>query len=1634
MNLILEFSVTIILFAIKAVSSELKSSLTFVIDDTASMKDEIDQVKLRTKEVFEAVLNTKNSDIDNFVLVTFNDPGVQFRVKTTHEDEFMEALDEIDVDGGLATCPEMAMTGISLGIKSSNPNSFVYVFTDASAEDYHKYDDVETLASVFSTKVTFLLTGDCKCRSCEHYKVYNKLANATGGQVFNVEKNEIKNIIDYIIDSIKTTKCLVSQRHFFSEDQRKFELRFLVDNKLNEITLSLTGDKPQLKVFFSNGTEVMTSVLVTLSETLILKMVNVVSEEYIAKVEVNGKEADLSINAACNFAFQYGFSQIPANSMDKTVYRPTSGGKEYLSIQITKQDDEVELHTAQIRDVSGNIIMNLKLSSLSEKFYVTDEFMPPNQPFKIAVVGKFKSTNEEITRVALPTIEPAKVTPVTEITTEETTSTTESSIEMAPNIDEIKIVNSDDNGKVSIECKVSSNPKPDIEWMDKHGNTFSVFDVNYDESNPIIKTSAILNTESKEDNIFKCTATNGQGTKSESIDYFSPKELPVIDKTVKEYFKNKDESIDIDCRVIKGKPRPVVTWNFKQQKNTAYVKLSSTGENLHIDNLNTDNAGFYKCVAENSVGSDEHKVEVQVTVVESTTQEMTSTTETTIEMAPNIDEIKIVNSDDNGKVSIECIVSSNPKPDIEWMDKHGNTFSVFVVNYDESNPIIKTNTVLNTESKEDNIFKCTATNGQGTKSESIDYVSPKEIPVVDKTVKEYFKNKDESTDIDCRVIKGKPKPVVTWYFKQLKNIAYVKLSSTGENLHIDNLNTDNAGFYKCVAENSVGSDEHKVEVQVTEPPQFTPKETTLIKAPATIVNLDCVVRGWPKPRVRWYFNDKEIVNGARYLIHDNHTLSFLSKPKDTGKFRCEIVGVVGNNNIIYNVEVKKFAPLFITPPQNAEIHLRIGDTKTLECNAGGVPEPTVQWNYVSFDSKTYAAINTDKSKNGNNLVLTGDDINKEGYYICNASNGREQMSITYKVFVGVPPWIVKPPNKMINAVIEDKRLHIRCEAFGNPKPTVTWQKNGADLAIGTNNLMTEGNLLIIYDVNDFTEISGKYTCIAANTVGTASEDYEVQVLRKPTIGSVQELCIEKDKPKELWCSTDFQDKYKRRDSKIVWFIKDEYFITNPFKLNGYDYEAMTYICRISYTEGGTENFAINIKLCFPPEFYNDLPTHGTYVMYSYLDCRAKGSPAPTITWYKNGKRLPDLTDTLRADDEATYRCEVTNNFITNTNHVKFREFKVIRDECVIDIKMYSSKQRPFLSKNNKFIIPITQYDVENDLIRIPGNKKISFICPNNYIKFRGRNLLVSSLQAKCKTDSQFEIKHKAIIGTSTNVYDLECSEEPKPHLRNPNIVCNYLDDYQIINVGFKLVSTFQIMYSVCFNVVTKEPTYARYEIYHFGHRTVRPYEYENSKYTNDEAEVYDCDWQRNFFIQSFGFDMCPNKCCYIRRQLVNPQDLYPSYEAAAFNNINVVPHWTSCSTNWNQIEERILAKAKINGEKFEIWTGIYDRLELESYGLIKKPVAIRNTKFMPKLLWKVVHSKILRAAIAVIQINSPNILDPKEIKDYVICPDITDNVKWMHNPDWKDPSKGYTYICGIKEFLKAFNRIIFLKGVKRTLV
>ena len=97
------------------------------------------------------------------------------------------------------------------------------------------------------------------------------------------------------------------------------------------------------------------------------------------------------------------------------------------------------------------------------------------------------------------------------------------------------------------------------------------------------------------------------------------------------------------------------------------------------------------------------------------------------------------------------------------------------------------------------------------------------------------------------------------------------------------------------------------------------------------------------------------------------------------------------------------------------------------------------------------------------------------FYFCAASNllGRVEKN-TILVVVSSPRFTVKPPAKVV-AVVEGT-LKLNCSATGDPRPVISWKKQGDQLPLGRSQQIN-GNL-VIRDISRSDR--GNYICMATN--------------------------------------------------------------------------------------------------------------------------------------------------------------------------------------------------------------------------------------------------------------------------------------------------------------------------------------------------------------------------------------------------------------------------------------------------------------------------------------------------------------------------------------------------------------------------
>ncbi|PIO71425.1 hypothetical protein TELCIR_06677 [Teladorsagia circumcincta] len=182
-----------------------KSSLTFVFDITGSMFDDLLQVREGAKKIFQTVMQQRDKLIYNYIMVPFHDPRI------------LKALE------------------ISL------PSSFIYVFTDARSKDYDLEDAVLNTIQEKQSSVVFVMTGDCGNRTHPGFRVYERIAAASFGQVFHLEKSDVSSVLEYVRHAVRQKKIhvLYEIREYGGEMMRIVP----VDELMTELTISLSGDK-----------------------------------------------------------------------------------------------------------------------------------------------------------------------------------------------------------------------------------------------------------------------------------------------------------------------------------------------------------------------------------------------------------------------------------------------------------------------------------------------------------------------------------------------------------------------------------------------------------------------------------------------------------------------------------------------------------------------------------------------------------------------------------------------------------------------------------------------------------------------------------------------------------------------------------------------------------------------------------------------------------------------------------------------------------------------------------------------------------------------------------------------------------------------------------------------------------------------------------------------------------------------------------------------------------------------------------------------------------------------------------------------------------------------------------------------
>ncbi|XP_052285916.1 roundabout homolog 2-like isoform X6 [Dreissena polymorpha] len=471
----------------------------------------------------------------------------------------------------------------------------------------------------------------------------------------------------------------------------------------------------------------------------------------------------------------------------------------------------------------------------------------------------------------------------------------------------------------------------------------------------------------------------------------------------------------------------------------------------------------------------------------------------------------------NLPATLECNAKGDPTPKIAWY--HNSRLIEFdELNYNEQIRMLVENTRLfmlqflhsknRTYTGE---YYCTATNIHG--------VARSRTAVVNVAViKDDFREEPEHMTaslgaravLRCKPPRGDPEPQVKWQHEDKpidlgsKGDERVRVEKNGD-LVIERVTKSDQGSYVCVASNVAGERKSgPAELEVLDIPQIIeyPKDTTVDKG--ATVQFTCVASGGTDARIVW--SKKGGGNRKSWRIPVESMLEITNvSPEDNGTYVCTAENNAGKAEAVAVLNVY-FAPSIVIKPSNQIV--AVGRTVSLPCKVLGNPEPTIYWETKSsselmFENKVYADGRMSVADDGTlriERVMKSDG----GEYTCKAIGSNSQPAeatalLTVRAEDGVlfpesdlrpPPIIRFGPNDQ--TLPEDANAFLRCQATGDPSPTIRWYRNGALLSL------SEPRYAIV-DAGTFQisslkiADSGNYTCRAGSETGETTASAMLRV-------------------------------------------------------------------------------------------------------------------------------------------------------------------------------------------------------------------------------------------------------------------------------------------------------------------------------------------------------------------------------------------------------------------------------------------------------------------------------------------------------------------------------------------------------------
>ncbi|XP_072021853.1 twitchin-like isoform X7 [Amphiura filiformis] len=482
--------------------------------------------------------------------------------------------------------------------------------------------------------------------------------------------------------------------------------------------------------------------------------------------------------------------------------------------------------------------------------------------------------------------------------------------------------------------------------------------------------------------------------------------------------------LTFSCQIA-GEPRPNFKWILgdKEIKSggryRSNVKKAASGYQvtLDIEDVNADDAGSYKIVADNKFGNTSATIALKFGDADEEEETKTGGVDG---IAPNFTmKPKMKQSDDGGKLNIETELCADPEPEIKWYigDKVLKDGGRLKIKQRRDGEFFFLALEITDVSEDDGgEYKIIAKNKLGSATNTIKLNFARGGGAPSFTMKPRIEQSDDGRKLTFHCeLTADPKPELTW-FKGEKQLSpgprhkMITKASEGKgfytvDLNITDVSTTDGGNYKVVAKNEHGEAKSTIELNfeggdeepmdTSEPaptpapaakkgpgaPKFLDKPSMRQADDGHRVTFECQLTAEPDPEVTWYRNTDIIKDKGRWRIKQSKKEKVFTQtlimdrvtPDDSGTYICYAKNKAGDDKAIINLnfDVRQAstegAPTFIEQPnikQEDDGHRLVMEVKVL-----ADPEPEITWHFNNLELRNKIPYKIRQSKQGTKVYI-----------------------------------------------------------------------------------------------------------------------------------------------------------------------------------------------------------------------------------------------------------------------------------------------------------------------------------------------------------------------------------------------------------------------------------------------------------------------------------------------------------------------------------------------------------------------------------------------------------------------------------------------------------------------------------------